>query len=101
MSLFFNEAKAMTVEKVKNEINNKTAVLVDVREPFEVAQGTLNKAINIPLSQVQKYNFDKNKKIYVFCRSGNRSGQAELILRKDGYKVENLGGYEDLKKQGF
>lgn len=66
MSLFFNEAKAMTVEKVKNEINNKTAVLVDVREPFEVAQGTLNKAINIPLSQVKKYNFDKNKKYMSF-----------------------------------
>ena len=58
------------------------AFLVDVREPSEFAGGTANGAVNIPLGNVIK-ELDKFKgkdNIVVFCRSGNRSGQAKTIL---------------------
>ena len=73
------------------------AFLVDVREPGEFAGGTARGAVNIPLgsvaSQLSKFNGKEN--IVVFCRSGNRSGQAKAILEQNGFKnVINGGTWE-------
>lgn len=72
------------------------AVLVDVRTPGEFASGTVKGAKNIDfMSSSFKEQFlklDKNKEYFLFCRSGNRSGQACNILSKEGYKVYNLDG---------
>ena len=37
----------------------------------------------------------KETPIYLYCRSGNRSGQAAGILAKEGYNVANVGGFRD------
>jgi phage shock protein E len=38
---------------------------------------------------------DKNKEIYLYCRSGNRSGKATRILQNLGYRnVTNIGGIQ-------
>jgi len=72
------------------------AVLVDVRTPGEYRSGTIQGARNIDfLSPDFKNDFlklDKNKSYFLFCRSGNRSGQACRMLAKEGYKVYNLDG---------
>jgi phage shock protein E len=73
------------------------AFLVDVREPGEFAGGTAKGAVNIPLgnvaSQLEKFKGKEN--IVVFCRSGNRSGQAKVILEQNGIKnVVNGGTWE-------
>lgn len=72
------------------------AVLVDVRTPGEYRSGTIQGARNIDfLSPDFKNEFlklDKNKSYFLFCRSGNRSGQACRMLAKEGYKVYNLDG---------
>ena len=75
------------------------AVLVDVRTPGEFAQGHVKGSVNIPLdalpSQLAKLN-DK-KSIVVFCRSGNRSGQAKAILDQNGFSnVVNGGTWEEV-----
>jgi rhodanese-related sulfurtransferase len=83
------------------------AVVVDVREIDEVLTGTIKNSINIPMSHMSnnKSSFDnqveklpKDKTVIVFCRSGRRSGIVGGILKKKGFKVLNLGGYEDWKK---
>lgn len=72
---------------VKEEVS-KGAILVDVRTPEEFASGTVKGAINIPLDEVEeRINEFKGKSgVVVFCRSGNRSGQAKEILENNGIK---------------
>jgi rhodanese-related sulfurtransferase len=83
--------------KFKEKYTGTTgAVLVDVRTPGEFSSGTIKGAKNIDfMSSSFKEQFlklDKHKEYFLFCRSGNRSGQACNILSKEGYKVYNLDG---------
>ena len=72
-------------------------LLVDVRSPQETAQGILPQA-----QQINFYDADfsealqrlpKDKPVFVYCRSGNRSGQAMDQMKKMGFReVYNLQG---------
>ena len=70
------------------------AYLVDVRSSAEFLQGSVPKAVNIPLDKVQSQlaKFKNKKHIIVFCRSGNRSGQAKGILTSNGITNVTNGG---------
>jgi rhodanese-related sulfurtransferase len=75
------------------------AFLVDVRSPDEFAGGSAKGAVNIPLDIItqQIKKFEGKKNIVVFCRSGNRSGQAKRILEEKGFKnVTNGGTWNDV-----
>ena len=77
------------------------AFLVDVRTPEEFAEGNVKESTNIPLDQVA-VNLDKFKgkeNIVVFCRSGNRSGQATYFLQAQGIDCENGGSWLDVNYQ--
>lgn len=74
---------------------SKGALIVDVRTQEEFNAGNYKTSINIPLAELEKNisRFgDKEKLIVVYCRSGNRSSQAKLILEKYGYKNVLNGG---------
>jgi rhodanese-related sulfurtransferase len=64
------------------------AVLVDVRTPTEYAAGHIQGAINIDFenpsftSEIKK--LDTSKKYFVYCRSGNRSGQSVASMKANG-----------------
>lgn len=80
---------------------NDRAFLVDVRSPNEFAQGNVKGSVNIPLDQVQNQlsKFKGKENIVVFCRSGNRSGQAKAILEQSGFSnVINGGTWQDVQK---
>lgn len=90
-------------DRIQQEVADGTAVLVDVREPDEFASGHAKNAKLIPLGDVEdgKFNEDKDKTIYVYCRSGRRAGEAKTMLENQGYKkVENLGGLTDWQALG-
>ena len=77
--------------------------IIDVRTPAEYAQGHLPGAINIPLNEIEarigSVVANKNTPLMLYCRSGNRSGQAQKILQNKGYtQVENKGAYQDLRR---
>lgn len=68
---------------------------VDVRTPQEVATGTLEGAVNIPLDQLpaRLVELDASRRTVLLCRSGNRSGQAAAYLSGAGFTdVINLDG---------
>lgn len=76
--------------------------LVDVRTPEEFAAGSVKGAVNIPLDQVESRiaEFQGKDQIVVFCRSGNRSGQAIAILNEHGItNVKNGGSWEDVAEE--
>ena len=78
---------------------NDGAFLVDVRTPEEFAEGNVKGSVNIPLDQVQNQlaKFKAKENIVVFCRSGNRSGQAKSILEQNGFSnVTNGGTWQDI-----
>lgn len=77
------------------------AYLVDVRTPGEFAEGHVNGSANIPLDTVlmKLAKFKNKKNIIVFCRSGNKSGQAKAILEQNGFtNVVNGGTWQDVNQ---
>lgn len=73
------------------------AILLDVRTPSEFAAGHLEGALNVDFdnptftSEIQK--LDKSKPYFLYCRSGNRSGQAITIMKQEGFKnISELEG---------
>jgi rhodanese-related sulfurtransferase len=100
MGLFQNLFGGGQTADLKSVIVNG-AFLVDVREPGEFASGTAKGAVNIPLGTVasQLAKFKGKENIIVFCRSGNRSGQAKTILEQNGFKnVVNGGTWEEVNQ---
>ena len=70
-------------------------VLIDVREPHEVALSSISGSIRIPLGQLPDHldDFDRSAPIIVHCQSGVRSQKACTILRENGFTdVQNLTG---------
>lgn len=68
---------------------------IDVREPDEVAAGTLPGAINIPLGQLagRAAELDPGRRVVLLCRSGGRSTAAAEHLTRIGFTdVVNLAG---------
>jgi phage shock protein E len=83
--------------KMETIIND--AFLVDVRTPQEFAEGNVEGSVNIPLDTVptQLAKFKNKSNIVVFCRSGNRSGQAKIILEQNGFaNVVNGGTWQNV-----
>lgn len=75
------------------------ALLVDVRTPQEFDAQHLNNSVNFPLNTVNVSFNDiaKDREIVLYCRSGNRSGQAERYLKQVGFtNVHNGGGIQEL-----
>lgn len=86
-----------------NELINKPeATLIDVREPHELAEGQVEGALNIPLNTVlgkAKEVKGFSRPIILFCRSGNRSGMAKMMLRAMGVReVHNGGSWQEVRE---
>lgn len=90
--------KNITAQELKQRLDAGEQVnLVDVREPNERAEFNIG-GIHLPLGKVQTMQVDeiedlKEQEVIVYCRSGNRSGQACMILETMGFtNVNNLTG---------
>ena len=78
----------------------REALIVDVRTPEEFADGHYPGAINIPhesiLDGLNQLGVTIDTSVILYCRSGNRSGQAEQVLRGKGLypsqKCRRFGG---------
>lgn len=71
------------------------ARLVDVRTPAEFAAGHIPGAVNIPVQELDARMAElepKSSALVVYCRSGNRSGNAARRLKSAGFSaVSDLG----------
>lgn len=78
-------------------MNRSKAVVIDVCEPQEFAQGHMVGARNVPLAQLEAQlpGLVKNKAtpVILVCQVGARSGRAAALARKLGYaQAQNLAG---------
>ena len=79
----------------------KPTLVVDVRTAEEFAEGHFPGAINIPhegiVQGIRARNVGKDQTVLLYCRSGNRSGQAEIRLQSSGFAgAKNVGGLKAL-----
>jgi rhodanese-related sulfurtransferase len=88
----------ITAETLKSRIDAGEGLhLLDVREPSEHAEfnigGTLYPLGRIRSMDVEEIEDLKGEEVIVYCRSGNRSGQACMFLEEMGFtNVSNLEG---------
>ena len=85
---------------------NDEPLWIDVRSATEYSQGHVEQALHIPYTEIgegiTELGADKDAVIYLYCRSGRRSGIAKDTLDSLGFtQVLNVGGLEDaMKKSG-
>jgi phage shock protein E len=83
------------------------APVLDVRTPAEFGQAHLEGSTNLDMMEpdfldgVARLGLDPEEPVYLYCRSGNRSGHAARLLRKHGYaRAFNVGGLDELVREG-
>lgn len=84
--------------------NDENAVILDVRTDAEVSEGYIPNSIHLDIFQGQNFidsikELDANKNYYVYCRSGNRSGQACSLMNQLGFEnaFNLMGGFNEWK----
>jgi rhodanese-related sulfurtransferase len=105
--------RRITPEDARAMMGGSNALLVDVRDPGEVAEsGMLAGAINISRGMLEfradpdmpSHNpaFDRRRPIILYCASGGRSALAGKALLDLGYEhVSNLGAFKDAVTAGL
>ena len=95
------EYRSMSMRDAKIELDaDPTIVLVDVRTPQEHREQRIPNSLLLPLADIPAKATqvlpDKDAKIFLYCRSGNRSRQAAMMLLSMGYtNVYDIGGIID------
>ena len=88
-------------------IQNDPGVVIDVRTDDEYQSGHLamaNYQLNVMDGEFESKldSLSKDKTYYLYCRTGNRSGQAARLMKKNGFEnVYNVGGFGELASEGI
>jgi thioredoxin 1 len=103
-NLFFLLAAALITMSCSNQPNNTKLIasefeakigenpeapVIDVRTPAEFSEGHLTSAVNYDWNgdafHDQVAGLDKSKPVFVYCKSGKRSGEAAAAIRTEGF----------------
>lgn len=88
----------ITVQQLEEALASSYApLLLDVREPSEIAQSAIPGILPIPLAELpgrleQLDSTDAEQLIAVICRSGGRSARATAFLLSNGFNAANVQG---------
>ncbi len=90
----FSSLRVPSVAAIDAVNADRNTVLLDVREKSEWNAGHAPGAKHIPLGSLSAgmARLPQDKKIYVICRTGNRSRSATSALRQAGYDAYNVSG---------
>ncbi len=86
-----------TVDVIHALQDDPEFVLLDIRTPAEVEAGHISGAVNLdfydPAFRDDLAALDRDKVYLIYCRTGNRSGQAYSIMKELGFeRVYDMGG---------
>ena len=104
-----NEKKAVMVtpEEMQTILNSEDVQLIDVRTPEEYRESHIGNSQNFDYESPTFVDdilvLDKTKPVYLYCKSGNRSGKSSIIFLNAGFeKVYDLeGGITEWKEKGL
>lgn len=84
----------ISATEAHQRIQQQGALLLDVRETFELAQVRVPGAAHIALGELATRHdeLDRDRQVAVICRSGNRSTMAVQQLRQLGIDAVNIAG---------
>ena len=94
LNILYGNYRQVHVNEVRSLVESN-AYIVDVREEEEFAEGHLNGAHNVPLSQLRQRmdEIPRDIPVYLHCRSSQRSYYALCCLRGNGYRnLYNISG---------
>lgn len=84
-------------EQIQELMNNNEYVVLDVRTKEEYDESHVVDSINIPYDEIdENIDIDKDKIVFVYCKSGKRSAIAYNSLEDLGYQVYDLGAFSEL-----
>ncbi|TDJ23333.1 MAG: rhodanese-like domain-containing protein [Gammaproteobacteria bacterium] len=112
LALFIrNEAsrggRTATAQELINLVNREHALVLDVRDAREFAEGHIVDALNIPhasvasrLTELEKH---KGRPVAIVCKMGQHAGSAGTILRKSGFErvLRLSGGMAEWRNQNL
>ncbi|RSL31002.1 rhodanese-like domain-containing protein [Salibacterium salarium] len=89
--------KQLEKDDLKNiyDKQEKSPIIIDVREPAEYVEGHIPGVPLLPMNQVPEVidQIDKDKEYVLVCRSGNRSQHTALYFKDNGIEnVKNFAG---------
>ena len=89
--------KKISAEEAKEIIESEDVTILDVRTQEEYNEGHIENSVLLPVNDIsakaEEILTDKDAKILVYCRSGNRSASTSKQLIKMGYtNVYDFGG---------
>lgn len=93
-NIMYGRFKQIHVSDVR-KLQEEEAYFLDVREVKEFENGHLKNAHNIPLSELRERmnEVPKDRPVYVYCRSAQRSYNAVMALKNSGFtQVQNVSG---------
>lgn len=91
------KGKTASQDELTDILASGNYVVVDVRTEEEFVNGHVEGALNIPYDEIdENVDLDKKRPILVYCQSGSRSKKAYERLVSLGFKVLDLGAYNDV-----
>lgn len=97
----------LSSEQFKEQIGDNPGLVIDVRTADEYEAGHLAMTdarydwLNGEFQDAVE-ELDREKTYYLYCRSGNRSGQAAKMMKQKGFEnVYNIGGFQNLANSGL
>lgn len=102
-----NKQMNLSPSEFGEKIEQEPGIVIDVRTRDEYTSGHLAIAdhqYNLLDGEFEKQlgNLDRESTYYLYCRSGNRSGQAARLMKERGFEnVYNIGGFQSLASVGF
>lgn len=87
-----NHVPEISSDELEALLKEQELTLLDVRVPEQYHSGHIPEAINLPLAEIDSYQGPLTEKVYLVCRTGNKSQQAAEILREKGYEAISMTG---------
>jgi len=86
--------REILVKELKDSLDKKDLILIDVREEEEYAICNIEPSVHIPMNTIpsQLDKLDKDTSYAIICHSGVRSHNVCFYLQNIGFKVRNVIG---------
>jgi hydroxyacylglutathione hydrolase/adenylyltransferase/sulfurtransferase len=103
MSAGPDDGLEVTTEHTASAIDDGSALLVDVRESYELVSGRLAGSLHVELGRLptEADTIDRDRPVIFYCHSGVRSLMAAQAFRQAGFDAWSMaGGIERWEQEG-